>query len=150
MKQENEIQALVEQQRLIITLGVIATSVAILALLVSRSSGITWYLIKFTLALSCFFGFMFVLLSASKLKYKEPGAINDFVFPEYLRHKSYDLMIDIFGVNLFLVLGYFISTRLGWDGKDLSLKYLYGLIFAGLLLLVISLMLTWAKQKERK
>lgn len=105
-----------DEARLVISSGLIAVAVGVFTLL---PSSYLINIIKITFGFSAFFSFLYILLTAAKLKYREPGQIDLYNFTEKFRHKTYDISVDIYGPNLSLITMLGIALLLGWNPTTL-------------------------------
>lgn len=95
-----------ESQRIVIALGIVASVAATIVAL--PNGGIVITVIKATLTWSGVWSFLFILMTAANMKYKNAGSIGDLNFTEKFRGKCFDLSVDAYGVNFIFIMTYFI------------------------------------------
>lgn len=122
----------VEEQRLLIISVILATIIAVFALL---PDGI-WAFVKGMLLLSGISGFLFILLTGANLKYKNAGEIGDFRFGSNIRRFLYNQCIDTYGYNLYVIVVFMTASHFSLkDGVNgAKHAFWYGLV-AGIVVL---------------
>ena len=122
----------VEELRIIVTLGLLATIIGGIALL--PSDGL-WPAIKTLSAISGVFGFLYVVWTAALLKYSRNNEIGQIAISNNRRKSFYNLSIDIYGYLVATLLAYGSAYIFGWrNGVGLnSVQILFGILTAGLI-----------------
>lgn len=138
-----------EEQRISICFGIIATS---LALFVVVPSGY-WSIITGIFAISGVLAFVYILITAAKLKYRDPLGVGIIDVPESIRKMAYDVSIDVYGSNFFIIIvitiGYFFNTNKPETFLDLGLSYfLVGILIWIALLIIMAIIAN--KEKDVK
>jgi hypothetical protein len=89
-----------EEIRLIIISIILATSFGFFT--INHSDIFSTNILRFTLVLSSILGFIYVLLTATYYKYDNRQQLGDYVIPTWLRSRTFDYCIDVFGINLYI------------------------------------------------
>lgn len=134
---EQQIQR--EGQRLIAATALLALNTSIVFLvpdiLVNEYISL---LVKFAFGASALLSGLYLLLTASFLKYREPGFLGPFKVIPGLRKASFDLAVEAFGTSFYLVLINFTVFLLGYILNISNPRiYLMAYFISGLLLVVI-------------
>lgn len=137
-----------EEQRITIAFGIIATTIALLAFI---DSGF-WSFYKGLFSISGISAFIYILLTGTKLKYRDEKSFGFMEVPGRIREMFYDLSIDIYGSNLILVFAYtayyFLSGRKSSSLDNIGFKYYF--IGAGIALLLLIIFIFIEKRQNRR
>lgn len=137
-----------ENQRLTIALGIVATGIAVKTLDLSKGSlSYLTGLIAGTLYVASVLAFVYLLLTAAKMKYKDNDAIGSVPFTESTRRFCYDFAINAFGFNFVVWLGYVVGLGLKQVGIERH-YYRYGVVCSAAVLLIYTVLVIWMKGKH--
>lgn len=142
------IQAIItrdDEVRLLICTGFIAAAIGAFDVLPDDIASI---MLKTTFAVSGVAAFGYLMLTAAKLKYKEQDSIDIFLYSEKFRQNTYDISINIFGINLNLLLIYGLAGVLGWHFNDGFIDWRIGL--GAVLSVAVTYMLLRNARREKK
>ncbi|MFI5270989.1 MAG: hypothetical protein ACHQT9_03015 [Candidatus Saccharimonadales bacterium] len=88
-----------EQQRLLITLGIIAAAIGTYAIPNSKHTG--WLIVRGAITFQAALAFLYIMATASALKFKGTGSLFDIRLPEKARQLFYDLSIEMFWATIY-------------------------------------------------
>ncbi len=88
-----------EQQRLLITLGIIAAAIGTYAIPNSKHTG--WLIVRGAITVQAVLAFLYIIATASALKFKGSGSLFDIRIPEKARQWFYDLSIEMFWATIY-------------------------------------------------
>jgi len=139
----------IEEQRLTICFGIVATVFAVIAFVPDGY----WSFLKGIFAISGFCAFLYILLTATKLKHKDPKAFGFMEVPDVMRKVLYDISIDVYGSNLMLVLafssGYLLQTDKSKSTADVGWQFFLIGIATSIVFLLFFSVIEWRKNKKR-
>lgn len=110
-----------EQQRLIISIAIIATTIGAYGLTVI--DGVAWSVIRGAITVQGILAFLFLLSSASNLKYKGSGSLFHFSISTKIHEWFYDTSIEMFWATAF---SGFMLLILGNAGANQLFYWLLG------------------------
>lgn len=89
-----------EQQRLVISLGIVAAAIGLYA--IPNASGYPYVILKAALTIQAAFSFAFVVATANITKYKGSGSLFDIKITDNTRKWLYDESIELFWATLYV------------------------------------------------
>lgn len=88
-----------DQQRLVITLGIIAAAIGVYAIPEHKPAG--WLIIQVAITVQATLAFLYIIFTAASLKYKGTGSLFDINPPSKVRYWFYDQSIEMFWATLY-------------------------------------------------
>lgn len=138
-----------EQYRFVFSAAVIAT-----VFIMPNSNSLEIFL-KATLGFSAFFAALYLIASAARVKYAEPGRLYEiFYVGEHFRMWAYDWSIHVFAVALLFFIGLVVTGLIGTvPGVDLDelwswVVFIGVTLVTGLIILLITQKVTSRKPKK--
>ena len=134
-----------EELRLTITVTIAATMISLYAL----PESVKWaYTIRPATIIPGLLSLLYIILLASRLKYKNKSMIGDLYIPRSFQSGIYDFAINNFWASFIIGVIFVSAKALGWDGELNSFGVLKGAIIACPALLLLAIWMSHRRQKE--
>lgn len=140
-----------DERRLIIALGITATSVGAFALDISRQFPELVQLALVTLYVSGFLSFLYIIFTAARLKYDhyDNDSIGTIPYTEGVRKFCFDYAINIFGYNFILWMAIVVGHILKKQGIETH-YFRYGLLITFIILMIYVSVFAMAKKRSSR
>ena len=138
-----------DQQRLVISLGVIATAVAAYTIL--GTDNLAWLLFRSALTIQAVLAFLYVLYLASSLKFKGSGSLFDIKIPAKLGAFFYDQSVEMFWATFIsggLLLAY-ATIPSGWRASWLIIGLIALIVAIPLIVTLTKLAIVLSRRKRK-
>lgn len=148
MNDDPQTEAAKEQQRLIISIAIIATALGLYSI-GPPAHAMVEMLKAFISIPSLLLGF-YILFSAVHLKYKSAAEMGSLDIPEKLRRGSYDTGINMFWIMILIVTALVSASFGGWNGDMLTfLQFWPSMIISFIVLAILVVISAVAIDRER-
>ncbi len=137
-----------DQQRLVISLGVIATAIAAYTLV--GTDNIAWLLFRAAITVQAVLAFLYVLYLAGSLKFKGSGSLFDIRIPAKIGALFYDQSVELFWATIFsggLLLAY-TAIPGEWRANWLIISLVALIIAVPLITTLIKLVTVLSRRKK--
>ena len=135
-----------DQQRLVISLGIVATAVGVYT--IPSGDNVVWVLLRTAITIQAVLAFLYILYLASSLKHNGSGSLFDITMPKKLGMFFYDQSIEMLWATLFPGLLLLLSAVLPNEQRLTWL--IIGLVGLTIVAVVITILVKLIKVLRKK